>query len=118
MALDKVLIGERIRNIRENIFEESRKDFARRCDITDRHIAQIERGEFLFSLATLDKIASATGIDVDYILYGKGNHKGIKLYDNLKSILDRADADELKMYHKCLTAIGKFVDKKVKSSRI
>lgn len=116
MALDKVLIGERIRNIRENIFEESRKNFARRCDITDRHIAQIERGDFLFSLATLDKIVSATGIDVDYILYGKGKHKGLNVYNNLQNIIDRADADELQMYHKCITAIGKYVNKKFKKS--
>ena len=57
MALDKVLIGERVRKIREEILEESRANFAKRCNLTYRHISQIERGEFLVSLPTLDKIA-------------------------------------------------------------
>ena len=48
MALDKLLIGNRIRILREELFEESRRDFAKRCELTERHIAQIERGEFLF----------------------------------------------------------------------
>lgn len=52
MALDKILIGDRIRKIRADTFDESRKDFAKRCDLTERHIAQIERGEFLVSLPT------------------------------------------------------------------
>lgn len=53
MALDKVLIGERIRKVREDIFEESRKAFAKRCDLDYRHLSQLERGEFIFSLRYL-----------------------------------------------------------------
>ena len=68
MALDKILIGTRIRKIREEIFEETRERFAKRCDLTERHIGQLERGDFLLSIQTLDKIAIATGIDADYIL--------------------------------------------------
>ena len=71
MALDKVIIGSRIKKIREDIFEESRNQFGKRCNLTERHIGQIERGDFLISLQSLDLIASATGLDVDYILYGK-----------------------------------------------
>lgn len=56
MALDKVLIGARIRKIREELFCESRVDFARRCNLTERHIGQLERGEFLISLPSLDNI--------------------------------------------------------------
>lgn len=53
MALDKVLIGDRIRYIRENIFVESRKNFANRCDLNERYVGQLERGEFLLSLEVL-----------------------------------------------------------------
>lgn len=116
MALDKVLIGDRIRKIREDIFEESRKDFARRCDLETRHVAQLERGEFLFSLPTLDKIAIATGTDTDYILYGKGKNNKLKVVENLYSMIDRADSDELQMYFKCLTTIKSYVNKNNKKN--
>ena len=71
MALDKILIGNRIRKVREQLFKESRAIFSERCNLTERHIGQIERGDFLISLQALDKIVSATGLSLDYILYGK-----------------------------------------------
>lgn len=114
MALDKILIGNRIREIREDIFEESRKDFARRCDLDARHVAQLERGEFLLSLPTLDKIAIATGTDTDYLLYGKGKNSKLKVVENLYTMIKRADTDELQMFFKCLTTIKSYVNKKEK----
>lgn len=114
MALDKILIGDRIRKIRADTFDESRKDFAKRCDLTERHIAQIERGEFLVSLPTLDKIATATGTDTDYILYGKGKNNKLKVTEHLYTLIDRADTDELKMYYKCLTTIKNYTNKKMR----
>lgn len=112
MALDKLLIGARIRRIREEIFEESRTNFAKRCNLTCRHIAQIERGEFLISLPTLNKILEATGVDSDYILYGKGKNDKLNIKGFLNTIIDRADKDELKMYYKCITTIKSYVNKK------
>lgn len=112
MALDKVLIGARIRKIREELLEESRNDFAKRCNLTERHIGQIERGDFLLSLPTLSKITTATGVDTDYILYGKGNNNKLKMKEVLDNFIDRVDKDELKMYYKCITTIKSYVDKK------
>ena len=114
MALDKVIIGARIRKIREEVFEETREQFGKRCDLTDRHIGQIERGDFLISLISLDKIASATGIDVDYILYGKGKNDKLKIKQNLNTIIERSDREELKMYYKCISTIKGYVSKNVK----
>lgn len=114
MALDKVLIGERIRKVREDIFEESRKAFAKRCDLDYRHLSQLERGEFIFSLPTLDKIATATGTDTDYLLYGKKDNGKLKVVENLYTLIDRANVDELQMYFKCLTSIKYYTDKKKK----
>ena len=115
MALDKVLIGARVRKIREEILEESRTNFAKRCNLTYRHISQIERGEFLVSLPTLDKIASATGMDTDYILYGKGKNDKLKIKETLETLINRADKDELQMYYKCITTIKTYVTKKGKN---
>lgn len=112
MALDKLLIGARVRKIREEILEESRADFAKRCNLTERHIGQIERGEFLISLPTLDNIASATGVSTDYILYGKGENNKLKIKEILDTIIENADKEELKMYYKCITTIKSYVNKK------
>lgn len=46
MAIDKIIIGTRIRKIREELFDETRDKFAKRCNLTERHIGQIERGDF------------------------------------------------------------------------
>lgn len=112
MALDKILIGSRIRKIREEIFEESRAEFGKRCDLTERHIGQIERGDFLVSLHALDKIVSATGTDTDLILYGKGENNKLKIKENLDTIINRADKEELKMYYKCIATIKGYVNKR------
>lgn len=111
MALNKLLIGARIRKIREDLIGETRNNFAKRCNLTERHIGQIERGEFLISLSTLDKITSATGIDTDYILYGKGENKNSKIKGTLNTLVDRADKEELQMYYRCFTAVKSYVDK-------
>lgn len=72
MALDKILIGTRIRELRERILEESREEFAKRCDFSDeRYVGQLERGGFLPSLESLYKIADATGVSLNDLLIGK-----------------------------------------------
>lgn len=111
MALDRIVIGCRIRKIREETFEESRKEFARRCELTERHIGQIERGEFLVSLQTLDKISTFTGIEVDYILYGKGENNKLQIKKSMQTLIDRADKEELQMYYKCISTIKSYVRK-------
>lgn len=115
MALDKIVIGARIRKIREEIFEETREKFAKRCDLTERHIGQIERGDFLLSLNSLDSIAYSTGIDVDYILYGKGESNQIHIQRTLKNIIEKSDKEELKMYYKCITTIRSYINATEKS---
>lgn len=118
MALDKVLIGARIRKIREELLDESRSEFGKRCDLTERHVGQIERGDFLVSLSTLDKISSATGVDTDYILYGKGENNRLKIKETLDNIIKKSDKDELKMYYKCITTIKTYVNKKMIDSNL
>ena len=115
MALDRIAIGARIRRIREEIFEESREQFGKRCDLTERHVGQLERGDFLIGLVSLDSIVSSTGIDADYILYGKGDNNKVQVKENLYNIIDKSEKDELKMYYTCITAIKNYVNKKEKS---
>ena len=115
MELDKIIIGARIREIREELLGETRKEFAKRCNLTDRHVAQIERGEFLFSLKTLNRITTATGIDTDYILYGKGKNDKTQLKELLYTLIDRADKDELHAIYRCITTVKSYISKKEKN---
>lgn len=105
MALDKVMIGERIRKVREKTLHESRITFGKRCGFSDRYIGQLERGEFLLSLPTLDKIASATGVDTDYFLYGKGGDDNTKIRHALHTIIDRSSSLQLDMFYNCIHTI-------------
>lgn len=111
MSLDKVLIGARIRKIREEFLGESRADFAKKCNLTERHIGQLERGEFLIGLTSLDNIITATGVDTDFILYGKGENDKLKIKQNLISFIDKVDKDELQMHYKCITTIRTYLKK-------
>lgn len=114
MALDdKILIGERVRKIRENIFEESRSVFAKRCNLTERHIGQIERGDFLPSIIAFDKICSATGLSMDYLLYGKGE-KNFQLRETLHNIIDTSNKEDLKVYYKFICTLQAYSNNKNK----
>lgn len=114
MSLDRLLIGTRIRKIREKIFEESRKEFAIRCDLTERHIGQIERGDFIPSLKTLDKIVSETSVSMDYILYGKNKDPEVDINSTLANLINTKDTEELRMYYKCMSTIKHFYKKQKK----
>lgn len=114
MALDQMLIGVRVRYIREEMLHENKNDFAKRCDLTPRHIADIERGQALMLLPTLDKISNATGVDVNYILYGDKTKNKNKIKDTLRNMIDNADSDETKMFYECATSLIKYLNKKEK----
>ena len=67
--IDNVLVGERIRKLREQ-FNMSREKFSEIIDISEVFLGQIERGERSLSLKTLSKIVAYTGSSSDYILFG------------------------------------------------
>ena len=114
MVLDKILIGTRIRKIREEIFEESRSKFAQRCDLKERYIGQVERGEFLLSLECLNKIVSATGVDINYILYGIEENKNLKPIENLHHMINISNSEEAMVYYKCICTVKSYLNKTTK----
>ncbi len=111
MALDKLSIGMRLREIRENIYHETRHNFAERCNLSENHLGKLERGELLISIKALDKIYSATATDPNYILYGKCTNKNLKIRQTLDNFLDSSSKDELKMYLKFISTIKGFIIK-------
>lgn len=116
MALDKFRIGMRIRYIREHTFNETRALFSVRCDLTESHLGQIERGEILPSISALDKIATNCGVDLNFILYG--NPKTVSTRNNIDFFLNRSNQDELKMYFECISSIKKYIYSENKQKNI
>lgn len=79
--------------------------------LKESHVGQIERGEILISLCSLDKIVIATGVDVDFFLYGKNGNKNLEIRKNIDMYLNHSGKDELKMYFKCISNIKSFLNK-------
>lgn len=70
---DDIIIGERLRGIRENMHM-TREKFSEKIDITDSFLGQIERGERSLSIKTLKKVVKYTGVSADYLLFGQSNN--------------------------------------------
>ena len=66
---DNIIVGERIRKIREAL-KMNREKFSEMIDISDVFLGQIERGERSLSTKTLVKIVKFTGLSADFILFG------------------------------------------------
>ena len=114
MALDKILIGTRIRELREQIIGESREEFAQRCDLgTDRYVGQLERGEFLPSLESLYKIADATGVSLNDLLIGKKNANKSMMRENLLRVIKNSNTNELKVYNTCIMTLKRAFNTKL-----
>ena len=112
MEINLLEVGKRVRQIKEEVFDESRRQFCKRCDLSEKHLATIERGDVQIKLNTLNKIISATGTDANYILYGNNNNKNLQVFTNLQNIMNRSDKEELEMYYKCIVAFRSYMIKK------
>lgn len=108
MALDAILIGERLRKYREEIFVEKRKEFAQRCGLNERYIGQVERGEFTPSIEKIDAIVTATNIDINYLLYGKNQESVSNIKSQLCAIIEKCDDEQAKVILNCISTIQNY----------
>ncbi|MBO6232934.1 MAG: helix-turn-helix transcriptional regulator [Clostridia bacterium] len=117
MKIDVILMGQRFRKVREEYFEETTKEFAKRCNVSERYIRQIERGDFQISLQSLVNISACTNIDLDYFVFGKFEKvdESLLLQKKIYTIIDRASKEELEVFHKILTNIKNFEEKIIKN---
>lgn len=65
--LDLILMGERLRACR-NARHMTMKEFSELCGISERYLADIERGQKAPKLETLVRIVNSAGISTDYLL--------------------------------------------------
>ena len=110
MKLNRLQIGERIRKIREEVLKSTRIDFANVCQITERQLGKIERGECLMTLDTLHKIINATGADAGYILYGERNTKESIMKEHIKTIIDRSVDEEVQIYYNTIFSMHSYIE--------
>ena len=103
---ENILIGERIREIREGM-DLTQNKFSEMIDISEVFLGQIERGERSLSLKKLKKIISCTGSSTYYILFGN-----ITNNDNIAKInrILNSCSDDLKTYmYDLITSSFKFL---------
>ena len=91
---ENILVGERIRSIRENM-QLTREKFSEMIDVSEVFLGQIERGERSLSLKTLKKIVFYTGASSDYILFGKVDYNDKS--SKINRILNNC-SEELRVY--------------------
>ena len=75
MAIDKEIIGKRIRRHRE-VLSLTREAFAEQIEISPRFVAEIENGTKGMSAETLYKICEKFNISADYMLLGRQSTGG------------------------------------------
>ena len=89
---DSIIIGERVRKIREDL-KMNRERFSEMIDISDVFLGQIERGERSLSTKTLVKIVKFTGVSADFILFG--NEESNTTLSEINRILNTCSEDLL-----------------------
>ncbi len=110
MVLNTLEIGIRIRKIREEIYKESRQQFAERCGLSENHLGKLERGSLIISIKTLNKICTTTGATADYILYGNNEKQNLTIRKTIENFLDNSSKKELKAYFKFISTLKAYYD--------
>ena len=105
---DNVLVGERIRAIREN-FHMSREKFSEMVDISEVFLGQIERGERSLSIKTLKKIVVYTGVSSDFILFGNSDNN--EYTSKINRILNKCSDSTLKYIYELIHSSFTFLKK-------
>ena len=102
-CLNLVLMGERLRACR-NAQNMTMKEFAERCNISERYLADIERGMKAPKLDTLVRIANAAGVSSDYLLQDSLSAKDDDL--DILNLLHAFTSDQQKIIHQFICKLA------------
>lgn len=105
---NSIIIGERIRKIREDL-KMNRERFSEMIDISDVFLGQIERGERSLSTKTLVKIVKFTGVSADFILFG--NEESNTTLAKINRILNKCSNDFLNYIYDLIHTTFNYVKK-------
>lgn len=89
-------IGERIREIRENILNLTREKLAERLGINIYSLDRLERGEFkILNMNIIIKISYLSGVPIDEIINGPMDNKNENLIRRIDFMLNDLSEKEL-----------------------
>lgn len=106
MTIDYCSIGKRIKltRIKQGVLQ---KDLAEKIGISKPHMSNIETAHTKIGLKTLVAIANALNTSVDEFLSDTVSNSQVIFNDELKTVLERADMEELKVICKLARVILK-----------
>lgn len=108
--------GKRVRDLRQ-AQKLSQEDLAERADLHYTYIGGVERGERNLSLKSIEKIASALGIDIRELflpqMAKKADIESNKIISDINSILLSADVNTLRL----IWSLAKDIDLWMKGNR-
>jgi len=90
-------IGERVRKAREKR-DLSLQDIARRTDIDEELLSQIETGEIAPPLGTIIKLAKALEMKMGYFISGEGEKPYTIVRRDARKVISRYDSKRVKHY--------------------
>jgi len=90
-------IGERVREAREKS-DLSLQDIARRTDIDEELLSQIEKGEVAPPLGTIIKLAKALEMKMGYFISGEGEKPYTIVRRDDRKVISRYDSKRMKHY--------------------
>lgn len=93
--LDLLLMGERLRSWRIT-HKQTMKEFAEMCGISERYLADIERGIKAPKLETFVRILNAAGISPEYLL--QDSLASVEAGSLLKGALDILPEEQQKIF--------------------
>lgn len=105
MKKDDIIIGNRIRTIRETM-SLTREQFSELIDISSSFLSQIERGEKSMSVETLMIISSKTGYSCDYILFGDSSE--LTFASKINRMASNSSDDVAELMYNVIRPIAKY----------
>lgn len=103
--LNKIEMGERIRSLRENMFQ-NRERFSEMVDISEVFLGQIERGECSISIKTLANLVSYTGSSADFILFGNTSQNSYM--KKINKILENSSDETVELIYNIVNDIYRY----------
>ncbi len=100
----KEKIGERIKNIRENM-SMTKEEFAKQIGISGQYLGLIEHGKNYLSIEKLKVLCNFTNLSADYILFGRDKN----IITDTKKILSEFSEEQIEVGCDMLKKLALFI---------
>lgn len=100
-------IGERIKNIRENM-KMTKEEFAKHIGISGQYLGLVEHGKNYLSIEKLKILCDFTNLSADYILFGKDKD----IITDTQNILSEFSEKQIEVGCDMLKKLALFINEK------